>query len=439
MQKEVLADVIQYIEENLKTNITGQELADYAGYSLYHFYRLFSSEMEISLAAYILNRRLKNALYEIAQGYKAIDVVLEYGFATYAGFYKAFVREYGCSLKKYISIYGVPIKKPQKKEILEMSVTKKQINELLAHWDINQNLPIYDVAYMDGRKISDTVWRIGDEYYLKKQADQKHILHHSIFANALHKEGLASPLIVRTKEGQEYVGETELFVLMKRVKGMPYELLDSFGDKAQDYASECGKAIARLHRALNTITDPINIKDTNLLQTVTEWALPNVRKQSEQWSLRLPEAFFDDLAETFGVLYQKLPYQTIHRDPNPSNILFEQELVAGFIDFELSERNIRLFDPCYCATGLLSIAKTNQQYETWLAIAANILRGYDEINPLSEEEKRSVYYVICSIQLICIAYFNQFDDPSFQQLAKVNRKMLQFIVSHQYELEHIFK
>ncbi len=439
MQKNVLADVIQYIEENLKTEITAQELADYAGYSLYHFQRLFSSEMEISLAAYIVARRLKNVLYEIAQGYKAVDVVLEYGFATYAGFYKAFVREYGCSLKKYISIYGVPVKKPQKKEIAEMNITKKQINELLAHWDIEQNLPIYDVAYMDGRKIADTVWRIGDEYYLKKQTDQKHILNHSMFANAIHKEGLASPLIVTTKDGREYVGETELFVLMKRVKGMPYELLDPFGDRAQYYAAACGSAIAKLHKALNMIPNPVHLKDKNLLQTVTEWALPDVRKQNEQWSMSLPEAFFDDLAETFGILYQKLPYQTIHRDPNPSNILFEQEHVAGFIDFELSERNIRLFDPCYCATGLLSIAKTSQQYEAWLAIAADILRGYHAINPLSDEEKRSIYYVMCSIQLICIAYFNQFDDPGFQQLAKVNRKMLQFIVAHQHEIESIFK
>jgi crossover junction endodeoxyribonuclease RuvC len=32
-------------------------------------------------------------------------VVLEYGFDTYAGFYRAFVKMYGCSPKKYLSIY----------------------------------------------------------------------------------------------------------------------------------------------------------------------------------------------------------------------------------------------------------------------------------------------------------------------------------------------
>jgi len=51
---------------------------------------------------------------------------------------------------------------------------------------------------------------------------------------------------------------------------------------------------------------------------------------------------FDDYIENFGALYGKLPKQLIHRDPNPSNILFEGDEVSGFIDFDLSEINIRL-------------------------------------------------------------------------------------------------
>ncbi len=36
---------------------------------------------------YILLRKLKNAIYEISCGKKAIDIALDYGFETYAGFF----------------------------------------------------------------------------------------------------------------------------------------------------------------------------------------------------------------------------------------------------------------------------------------------------------------------------------------------------------------
>jgi len=101
---EAVRAALEYIEENLKTDITAEELAKMANYSTYHYYRLFSSVMGSSVAGYILKRRLDHALAEIACGRRATDVVYEYGFDTYAGFYKAFVKMYGCSPKKYLSI-----------------------------------------------------------------------------------------------------------------------------------------------------------------------------------------------------------------------------------------------------------------------------------------------------------------------------------------------
>lgn len=53
-------------------------------------------------------------------------------------------------------------------------------------------------------------------------------------------------------------------------------------------------------------------------------------------------------------LYPLLPKQLIHRDPNPSNIIVDYGEITGFLDFELTERNVRIFDPCYAATAILS-------------------------------------------------------------------------------------
>jgi len=119
---EVVKTALEYIEQNLKTDITAEELAQMANYSTYHYYRLFLSVVGSSISGYILKRRLDHALAEIANGRKAIDVVLEYGFDTYTGFYKAFVKVYGCSPRKYLRIYKEH--KPKKPEVVNMYTIK---------------------------------------------------------------------------------------------------------------------------------------------------------------------------------------------------------------------------------------------------------------------------------------------------------------------------
>ncbi|NLC68859.1 MAG: phosphotransferase [Clostridiaceae bacterium] len=151
--------------------------------------------------------------------------------------------------------------------------------------------------------------------------------------------------------------------------------------------------------------------------------------------MELGNSFFNNFTESFGKLYDKLPKQLIHRDPNPSNILFDGDAVSGFIDFDLSEINVRLWDACYCATGILSEA-SDEAYEKWLDILGGILNGYDLEGKLAQEEKQAVYYVICSIQVICIAYFEKHD--MYRELAKTNRQMLQFIVHNKERIKNIF-
>lgn len=151
----------------------------------------------------------------------------------------------------------------------------------------------------------------------------------------------------------------------------------------------------------------------------------------------LPESFFEEYIRDFGTIYEKLPKQLIHRDPNPCNILFSGGEVNGFIDFDLSERNVRLWDPCYCATGILSEQRdAKNAYDKFPEILENILRGYDSLNPLTVEEKRAVYYVVCSIQMICVAYFESINE--YKDLAKINREMLQYVIGKKNMMDNIF-
>ena len=102
--KQVIQHCIDYIETHIKTEITAAELAEIAGYSLFHFYRLFHVLTGFPVMQYILRRRLLHAVYSVQCGNNTgIQAALEYGFETYAGFYKAFVREFGCTPKEFIT------------------------------------------------------------------------------------------------------------------------------------------------------------------------------------------------------------------------------------------------------------------------------------------------------------------------------------------------
>lgn len=423
---------IAYIEQNLKTDITPEELADKAGYSVWHYQRLFAQVTGVSLAAYINRRRLDRALEEIGAGRTAVDAALDYGFDSYAGFYKAFLRMYGCSPKKYLSLYGTH------KSISEVSAvyTETELRKVLNNWDIPQNLPINDVKIVDGTITANNVWQIGKDYYLKT-GDRATLLRKARIARAMKAQGFAAEVPVPTKKGGDLTEDQNNFMLICKSSGEPLSKAERFGADRGDFGFKYGQSIAKLHNALAAMENEIQPFEQNLFAQVTEWAIPNVQNQNIQWKMGVPDRFFEEYIRDFGVLYEKLPKQLIHRDPNPCNILFCGGDVCGFTDFELSERNIRLWDPCYCATGILSEQRNAENaYDKFPLILEMILRGYDSVNPFTVEEKQAVYYVLCSIQMICVAYFESVNE--YKELAKINREMLTYIISQKDTIKIIF-
>lgn len=429
---DIIKSGINYIEKNLKTDITPEELAQMAGYSVWHYQRLFAQVTGVPLAAYINRRRLDRALAEISVNRKAVDAALDYGFDSYAGFYKAFLRIYGCSPKKYLSLYGTH------QSIWEDSnmFTEKELQEILTNWNIPQNLTINDVKIVDGTKTADNVWQVGKDYLLKT-GDRAALQRNIRVAKALAEQGFAAAVPVLTVKGDYFTEDKNNFVLIRRANGSPLPKSDRFGDKCGDFGFKYGQSIARMHNALSAIEKDIQPYEQNLFYHVTEWALPEVQKKNIQWNMGIPDSYFEDYIKNFGRLFEKLPKQLVHRDPNPCNILFEGEEVSGFTDFELSERNVRLWDPCYCATGILSEQRdVKNAYDKFPEILDAVLHGYDSVNPLTAEEKQAVYYVICSIQMICVACFESTNE--YKDLAKINREMLLYIIEQKNKINNIF-
>lgn len=91
----LLQKVIDYIEENIKKEIDPEILAKMAGYSPYHFYRVFQKHTGYTLMDYVVKRKLQYALHELVSGKKIIQIAMDYGFETHAGFTKAFKKCFG--------------------------------------------------------------------------------------------------------------------------------------------------------------------------------------------------------------------------------------------------------------------------------------------------------------------------------------------------------
>jgi AraC-like DNA-binding protein len=422
MQNEIKAS-LEYIEQNLKTDITADELAGRVNYSTGHFCRLFAQAMGSTVAGYILKRRLDHALAEISSGRKAIGVVLEYGFDTYPGFYKAFVKMYGCSPKKYLSIY-------KKSEVFAMK-NEKDIRDILENWDIPGGLKVENISsrHWKTNEIEWQIWKIGDDLYLKTNERSKMVKNIRI-AKALQKEGLLSEFLpVPTKSGDDYVDGKHIYLLTKKV-GEPLidrplsgdELMHmEFNRNREKYAYQLGQAVAKLHRALKSIQDDVKPYEANMYQQGLD-AMQKVKEYSAKHGFKISEGFFEDYEKNFGKLYEKIPKQLIHGNLTGDSVVYENGEVTGLKGYEIyNVSHVRLFDITWCA-GEVSL----QQIESYLTILKDILKGYNSLNPLTEEEKQSGYYMLCVSAMNSVAYV---DDDTFDVLIR-NIKALVFLADN---------
>lgn len=92
---ECLQRTIDYIEERLKEPLSIEECAQYAGFSKFHFHRLFGIHLDVTLMEYVRRRRLGYAMLEVMQGKRILDIALDYGYSSERAFSRAFQQEFG--------------------------------------------------------------------------------------------------------------------------------------------------------------------------------------------------------------------------------------------------------------------------------------------------------------------------------------------------------
>lgn len=183
------------------------------------------------------------------------------------------------------------------------------------------------------------------------------------------------------------------------------------------------KLVGQLSLALAKID--VVVDDMNILKNVCEWAIPALNEK-----VVIDKSFLESYQRRFRELYDELPKQIIHRDPNPSNIITNDDK-WGFIDFDLSECSVRIYDPCYAASAILSESfelDNPDKLKKWIEIFREIMYGYDAVAKLTESEKEAIPYVLLANQFIATSWFA--DKDKYKDIYEVNVSMTEWMIDH---------
>lgn len=101
-QEAQIAGAIAYMEAHLKDSCLLRDVARAAGYSPFHFHRLFLAVTGETPAAFIRRRRLEESARELAEpGRRTLDVALAYQYDSQEAFIRAFRRHFGVTPGRY--------------------------------------------------------------------------------------------------------------------------------------------------------------------------------------------------------------------------------------------------------------------------------------------------------------------------------------------------
>ena len=271
-----------------------------------------------------------------------------------------------------------------------------KIRDILLMWGVqNENV----------KQIYDTTWQVGEQYVLKVYQDKDGLERNIKVLRILEQMNIPVGRIVPTDGGEQYVqNEDELYFLSEKLPGRN---IVQIGNNPK-LAKKMGEIIANLHMAFEKCDTEESFWNNSLLEEMNGWVKQNFENSGwEHISLEEYEKIIKQLEQ----IYDELPVQLIHRDVHFGNFLFENGEFSGYIDFDLSQRNIRIFDLCYFMLGLLSEKEKFELTEDmWFAFLENAFNGYEGKLKLTEAEKKAVPYVMECIELLFVSYFASVKD-----------------------------
>ena len=202
--------------------------------------------------------------------------------------------------------------------------------------------------------------------------------------NYLSSKGIKCPIPIENSKSN-YVGE---------IKSKPAALLTFLDGKStlnikKDHTFEVGKVLAEMH--LNTKDFPLE-KINDLSVDGWEKLLIKNKNKIDKFEKNLYKKIEDKIIIIRKKWPKDLPSGVIHADLFPDNVLFRDGKVSGLIDFYFSCNDYFVYDLCICINAWCF----NYKNEFQIDLFQNLLKGYQSIRKLEEEE-------INAIPLLCHA------------------------------------
>ena len=202
--------------------------------------------------------------------------------------------------------------------------------------------------------------------------------------NYLSSKGIKCPIPIENSKSN-YIGE---------IKSKPAALLTFLDGKStlnieKDHTFEVGKVLAEMH--LNTKDFPLK-KINDLSVDGWEKLLIKNKNKINKFEKNLYKKIEDRIIIIRKKWPKDLPSGVIHADLFPDNVLFRDGKVSGLIDFYFSCNDYFVYDLCICINAWCF----NYKNEFQIDLFQNLLKGYQSIRKLEEEE-------INAIPLLCHA------------------------------------
>ena len=105
-----IANILQYINHNLKEDLSVEALSAKYYVSKYHLMRKFKEETGYTLHNYIVNKRLLMARTLISNGMPVTKAAQESGFAEYSTFSRAYRKQFKTTPSEELPHYSNPLK-----------------------------------------------------------------------------------------------------------------------------------------------------------------------------------------------------------------------------------------------------------------------------------------------------------------------------------------
>lgn len=160
-QLTAISEALDFVERHLKRDIGIADMADAAGYSLYHFCRVFNGLVHHTPYDYLMRRRLSESARKLLEtDWNVVDVAFEYQFNSHETYSRAFKRMFGVPPSRYRTHHNDQRTRVDQR-VWMPRLTKRYLRHINRNDDLRPTLREKDALHLTGLmslvKATDTI------------------------------------------------------------------------------------------------------------------------------------------------------------------------------------------------------------------------------------------------------------------------------------------